>query len=120
MVLLLKPFGCEMPSSYSEGSQRANGVFEAPRRGLFLEAHRRSWPSETLLEKRRATSCVAQDRRICESLFAYRLLQTLVMVRYSLMLGRVKHCGGRTRAAHPVISESFSKSSAESRSVGGE
>lgn len=40
----------------------------------------------------------------------------LVMGRYWLMLGRVKHCGWLTRAAQPVISDSFSKSSLESRS----
>lgn len=32
------------------------------------------------------------------------------------MLGRVKHCGGRTRASHPVISDSFAKSLSDSTS----
>lgn len=32
------------------------------------------------------------------------------------MLGRVKHAGGRTRAAHPVISDSFCKSLSDSTS----
>lgn len=54
MVLLLKPFGWETPSSYSAGSQRAKGVFAAPSRGFFLEPNRRSSPLETSLEKRRA------------------------------------------------------------------
>lgn len=40
----------------------------------------------------------------------------LVIGRYLLTLGTVKHCGGRTRAAHPVISDSLAKSSSESRS----
>lgn len=51
MVLLLKPFGCEMPSSYRAGSQRAKGVLEAPSRGFFLERNKRSWAFETSLEK---------------------------------------------------------------------
>lgn len=60
MVLLLKPLGWEIPSSYCEGSQRVKGVLEAPRRGLFLQPNRRSSPSGTLLEKRWAA--VVQDR----------------------------------------------------------
>lgn len=118
MVLLLKPFGWEMPSSYSAGSQRAKGVFEAPSRGLFLEPHRRSSPSETLLEKRWTSVHIMRGARQprVKSIFSHRLLQRLVMVRYLLMFGRVKHRGGRTRAAQPVISASFSKSSFESRS----
>lgn len=119
MVLLLKPFGWEIPSSYSAGSQRAKGVFEAPSRGLFLEPHRRSSPLETLLEKGEAgvhTVRGARQPRF-KSISAYRLLQTLVMVRYLFMFGTVKHCSGRVRAAHPLISESFSKSSLERTSA---
>lgn len=51
MVRLLKPFGWEMPSSYSEGSQRVKAVLEAPRRGLFLKESKRRSGLETLLEK---------------------------------------------------------------------
>lgn len=47
----LKPVGWEMPSSYWAGSQRVNGVLEAPRRGLFLKANKRCPCLETLLEK---------------------------------------------------------------------
>lgn len=57
MVLLLKPFGSEMPSSYSAGSQRANGVLEAPSRGFFLQPNERSPGSEPLIEKRRVSRC---------------------------------------------------------------
>lgn len=53
MVLLLKPFGSEMPSSYWAGSQRVKGVLEAPSRGFFLERNKRSSGFETLLEKAR-------------------------------------------------------------------
>lgn len=53
MVLLLKPLGCEMPSSYWAGSQRVKGVLEAPSRGFFLRGHKRSSGFETSLEKGR-------------------------------------------------------------------
>lgn len=53
MVLLLKPFGSEIPSSYWAGSQRVKGVLEAPSRGFFLERNKRSSGFETLLEKGR-------------------------------------------------------------------
>lgn len=45
------PFGWEMPSSYSAGSQRAKGVFDAPRRGLFLKGNKKCQCLETLLKK---------------------------------------------------------------------
>lgn len=35
--------------------------------------------------------------------FSYRLLHTLVIVRYLMRSGVVTHCGALTRAAHPVI-----------------
>lgn len=59
MVLLLKPFGCEMPSSYWAGSQRVKGVLEAPSRGFFLEQNKRSCGFETLLEKGRGDVHIA-------------------------------------------------------------
>lgn len=118
MVLLLKPFGSEMPSSYAAGSQRVNGVLADPSRGFLLQPTNRNPGLETLLEK-----CVVGVHIACgarrppfNSISSYRLLQMLVMLRYMLMLGRVKHCGRRTRAAHPVISDSFAKSFSESRS----
>lgn len=40
----------------------------------------------------------------------------LVMVRYLLMFGVVRHCGSLTRAEHPLISESLLRSSSESKS----
>lgn len=63
MVLLLKPFGSEMPSSYSAGSQRANGVLEAPSRGFFLQPGKRSADSEGLLEKCRVDVHIARGAR---------------------------------------------------------
>lgn len=50
-VWFLKPFGWEMPSSYSAGSQRVKGVLADPRRGLFLKSNRRCPCLEMLLEK---------------------------------------------------------------------
>ncbi len=47
----VQPFGTEMPSSYSAGSQRVKGVLEAPRRGFFLKANKRRPCLETLLGK---------------------------------------------------------------------
>ena len=38
LIVLSPPFGWEIPSSYSAGSQRAKGVLEAPRRGFFLKS----------------------------------------------------------------------------------
>lgn len=46
----------------------------------------------------------------------YRLLQTLVAVRYLLMFGVVRHCGRLTRAEHPVMLASLLRSSSESKS----
>lgn len=51
MVRLLKPFGWEMPSSYSAGSQRVKGVLAAPSRGFFLKASKKRSNLETLLWK---------------------------------------------------------------------
>lgn len=76
MVLLLKPFGSEMPSSYSAGSQRANGVLEDPSRGFLLQPTNRNPGLEALLEKCRGR-CAHRVWRKAAAFQQHLLLQVV-------------------------------------------